>query len=154
MRKSIFIISISLLLTNCRYRKNTKHQDSLEAGILIYNDTKDTTTVKYNQVIMELPEYKTWEYNYSNMDTTKKIGYSHFENRKVLFNGNIFYHIELFKQRFGKVTHSFINSEEIVCYFRIEPTNDIIRILNIETKEFLNLASEEGRQYFKNSLVK
>jgi hypothetical protein len=154
MRKLIFIISISLLLANCRNKKNTKHQDNQETAMLIYNDTKDTTTVKYNQAIMELPEYKTWEYNYSNSDTTKKIGYSHFENRKIIFNGNVFYHIELFRQRFGKVTDSFINPEGIVYYFRIEPMNNIIRILNIETKEFLDLMSEEGRQYFQNSLKK
>jgi len=103
---------------------------------------------------MELPEFKTWEYNFWNSDTIKTIGYSHFEKRKLTINGKTFYHIELIRQKNNKITDSFTYPEETVCYFRVDPSENVIKILNADTKEFLNLMSEQGRQYFKNCLTK
>ena len=102
---------------------------------------------------MELPEFETWEYNNRKSDTTKVIGYSHFEKRKVICGDRIFYHIELLRKKFGKLTDSFIYPEELVCYFRVFPMDNKILILDTKTKQFLDLVSEQGRRYFKNCLT-
>jgi hypothetical protein len=151
MRKLTIIILISFSLINCQTKVDTRQQDST---VLIYNEPQDSSTIKYNQIIMELPEYKTWEYNFWNSDTMKTIGHSHFEKRKLTITGKTFYHIELIRQKNNKIIDSFIYPEETVCYFRVDPSENIIKILNMDTKEFLNLMSEQGRQYFKNCLTK
>lgn len=146
---TVYILGLLILTTSCGQADKQDNQDT----IVLYNDAQDSTLIKFNQAIMELPEFKTWEYNYRNSDTSKIIGYSNFENRKVITNSTIFYHIELFRQKFNKPTDSFINSKEIVCYFRVSPTDNNILILNTETEQFLDLTSEQGRQYFKNCLI-
>jgi len=148
MQRLTILVWISFFLITCHTKGR---QDST---ILIYNEPLDSTTVKYNQMIMELPEYKSWEYNSLNSDASKIIGYSHFELRKLTINGKIFYHIELMRQKNNKPTNSFIYPQETVCYFRVDPTRNIITILNTNSKEFLNLMSEQGRQYFRSCLTK
>jgi uncharacterized protein YcfL len=151
MGKLTIIILTLFSLTNCQTKVDTRQKDS---AVLIYNETQDSTTIKYNQTIMELPEFKTWKYNSYNSDTIKTIGYSYFEKRKLTINGKTFYHIELIRRKNNKIIDSFIYPEETVCYFRVDPSENIIKILNADTKEFLNLKSEQGRQYFRNCLTK
>lgn len=152
MRKLIFyFIGTLLIITACGEKENNENK---EETILIYNDFKDTSTVRVNQAIMALPEYQTWEYNSWNSDTSKTIGFSHFEKRKVIYGNQVFYQIELLKQKFNKPTDSFIFDEEIVCYFRVSESDNKIRILNNESKKFLDLLSVEGRKYFKSQLDK
>lgn len=147
--KIMFLFGLFLSTISC---KQEKIKDFNDESILIYNDFKDTSTVRVNQAIMALPEYQSWEYNSWNSDTAKIIGFSHFEKRKVLFEDHLFYQIELLKQKFNKPTDSFIYDEEIVCYFRVSTSDNKIRILNLELKKFLDLMSKEGREYFKSRL--
>jgi len=146
---TILILGLFLLITSCEQVEKQQ-----QTTVFIYVDPTDTATVKFNQAIMQLPEYGSWKYNYSNSDTSKIIGYSYFEKRKVVSNNETFYHIELFRKKFNKVIDSFMYPDELVCYFRVYQTDNIIRILNKETTQFLDLMSIEGRDYLKTCLAK
>jgi len=125
--------------------------DDKETTVYIFNDQQNRATTKYNQAIMALPEYQTWDCNSWN-SKIEAGGHSHFEKRKVLIDNQVFYHIELIKQKYNKTIDSFVYPQETVCYFRVDPKTDIIKILNEDTKEFLNLMSEQGQEYFKKKL--
>jgi hypothetical protein len=88
-----------------------------------------------------------------NSDSSKIVGYSYFEIRKVAYPESSFYHIEFFKQRYSKMIDSYISPKKLVCYFRVYDSDNTIKIMNSNTLEFFDLNSETGRHYFQKCLI-
>jgi hypothetical protein len=150
MRDLLLFAFILILLPGCETSNPGVESKKVAEAILVFNN-KDTATIKFNQAIMELPEYKAWKYNQHNA-SGNMTGYAFFESRTLLINETPFYHIELVKQKFGGPTDSFMHSPGTVCYFRIDPADNEIKILDTKTKSFIPLMSENGRKSFKNCL--
>lgn len=142
---------ILTLIIGCTQTSQTEPIVDKQTTVIVYNDPQDDTTVKYNQAIMALPEYQNWNCNQWNSQI-KTGGHAHFEKRNLLINGHLFYHIELISQRYNKPIDSFIHPEVAVCYFRVDLSDEKLKILNEGTGEFIELMTKEGRDYFQKIL--
>lgn len=144
--KLVVLIWIIILTTNCNNNKWKDDQDKLANAVLVYEDIKDDNWLKFDPMISGLDECKQW------VIKNKNISYLNFNSRKLKINEQVFYHLELRKTFYYKPYESTIKVPYIVCYFRVDSNNNVIKIYNNETKEFINLMSSDGRKYLKKCL--
>lgn len=143
-KQTILLVLILLVGFGC-----SDSRDISPSEVLIINDIRDSVSRKFIQTLLDLPEYKIW-----NARKRERRWRNYTEIRKLLIGNKVYYHIELIQNYSNELTSSSMPLPEVVCYFRADPKNNSIKIVQTETKEFLDLFSEPGYNYLKVCFAK